>query len=442
MTIEEVVQLLKANQQPTLTRLQELVLRSCWEGKTYTTMAREAHYGAEHIRRVASQLWSLLSDFWGEQISKANFRSTLEPRRLTLSQIQLLEKLNYQAKTTSIEFPTGPVALESKFYICRPPLEELASIEILKPGSLLRIQAPGNFGKSSLIIRLLATAASVGYHIVNIDLQLADNAVFASLDKFLRWLCVIISRKLQIESKLDDYWDTEIGSKLSCTLYFQGYLLEKLKNPFVLVFNQLHIIFEYPEVAKEFLPLLRVWYEQGKQMKIWQKLRLVVSSTEIYVQLKVNQSPFNVGLLLKLPPFDSEQVLSLAQCYGLLWTKEEAKQLMGIVGGHPYLLHLALYHLYQTKVTLKQLLQQATTDSGIYHEHLRELLATLQKEPELSGAFKQVITAPKGVPLETPIAAKLANLWLINPNSSYFYTPSCELYRLYFGSQLIDMKIK
>ncbi|MEH2156718.1 AAA-like domain-containing protein [Nostoc sp.] len=46
-----------------------------------------------------------------------------------------------------------------------------------------------------------------------------------------------MSSKLQLESRLDDYWDEEVGSKVSCTNYFQGYLLEHLVCPFVLALN-------------------------------------------------------------------------------------------------------------------------------------------------------------------------------------------------------------
>ncbi len=47
MTIDEVVLLLKASQATGLTTLQEIILRSSWEGKTYTNIACEAHYGEE-----------------------------------------------------------------------------------------------------------------------------------------------------------------------------------------------------------------------------------------------------------------------------------------------------------------------------------------------------------------------------------------------------------
>ncbi|MHC5721883.1 MAG: AAA-like domain-containing protein, partial [Nostoc sp.] len=82
----------------------------------------------------------------------------------------------------------------------------------------------------------------------------------------------------------------------------------------------------------------------------------MVHSTDIYVPLELNQSPFNVGLPIQLDNFSQEEIQQLAQCYGLNWTDGEgAKQLMAMVGGHPALVNLALYHLSRNEVTLSQL---------------------------------------------------------------------------------------
>ncbi|NEP63398.1 MAG: hypothetical protein F6K31_41945 [Symploca sp. SIO2G7] len=70
--------------------------------------------------------------------------------------------------------------------------------------------------------------------------------------------------------------------------------------------------------------------------KILQRLRLVVvHSTEVYIFLNVNESPFNVGVPIELPEFTQEQVRELAQQYELDCTVSEVEQLQGLVGGHP-----------------------------------------------------------------------------------------------------------
>lgn len=440
MTIDEVVMLLKASQTNGLTPLQEIVLRSSWEGKTYTSIALEAHYGEERVRKVASHLWQLLSDFWGEPINKANFRPSLELRRLTKVHQQLIKEFNRTATAVSLEFPSGPVSLNSRFYIARPPIEELAYAEIAEPGSVICIRASKKMGKSSLILRILAQAKNQGFRTVSLDFQQAEKAVFDNLDRFLRWFCANVSRELQLEPKLNDYWDEEMGSKISCSIYFQTYLLTKVQTPLVLVLNEVDWVFSYPEIAADFLPLLRSWYEQAKRVEVWQKLRLVlVYSTEILVPLKLTQSPFNIGLPIKLPNFTKEQVQELAQRHGLDWADtKDADRLMAMLGGHPYLVRLALYHLLGKgglEGNLQRLLQQAPTEAGIYHEYLRQYVLALGEKPELGAAFYEVIHATGNVKLAPEIAYKLQSMGLIHLEGDRI-TPACELYRLYFGRHL------
>ncbi|MDB9375371.1 AAA-like domain-containing protein [Nodularia sphaerocarpa] len=440
MTIDEVVLLLKASQVNSLTTLQEMILRSSWEGKTYTSIAFEAHYGEERVRKVAAHLWQLLSDFWREPINKSNFRETLSSRRLGKTHQQLIKEFNRAATAISLEFPNGPVSLNSRLYIPRPPVEELAYAEIATPGSVICIQAPKKMGKSSLILRVIARATNEGFHTVILDFQQADKVVFSSLDKFLRWLCANVSRELQLESKLNDYWDEDMGSKVSCTIYFQKYLLAAMKSPVVLVLNEVDWVFEYPEIAGEFLPLMRSWYEQSKMLEVWQKLRLVlVYSQEILTPLKLTKLPFNMGLLIKLPTFTKAQVEDLAQRHGLDWAdSQNTDSLMAMVGGHPYLIRLALYHLVGRgglEGNLQELLQQAATTEGIYHEYLRQYVLVLQGEPELATAFSEVITAINDVKLEAVTAYKLHSMGLVHLEGDRC-TPACELYRLYFRGQL------
>ncbi|WP_445634068.1 GGDEF domain-containing protein [Nostoc sp. DSM 114161] len=440
MTIDEVVLLLKASQATGLTTLQEIVLRSAWEGKTYIKIAVEGNYPEDRVRKVAGDLWQVLSDFYKESINQSNFRQTVENHRLGKAHQQLLREFNQAATAISLEFPSGPVSLNSRFYISRAPIEELAYAEITQPGSVICIKAPKKMGKSSLVLRLLARAKKQNFCTVSLDFQQADKTVFANLDKFLRWFCANVSRELQLEPKLNDYWDEEMGSKVSCSIYFQNYLLSVLETPLVLVLNEADWVFDYQEIAQELLLLVRSWHEQAKAVEIWQKLRLVlVYSTEILFPIKLNQSPFNIGLPIKLALFTKEQVQDLAQRHGLDWTDgEDAHSLMAMLGGHPYLVRLALYHLVGKgglQGNLKQLLQQAPTESGIYHEYLRQYILALRNQPDLAAAFDRVINAKSYVKLEPALAYKLQGMGLINLEGDRC-TPACELYRLYFREHL------
>ncbi|MGK7932747.1 MAG: AAA-like domain-containing protein, partial [Microcystaceae cyanobacterium] len=310
-------------------------------------------------------------------------------------------------------------------------------------GSLVRIKAPAKMGKTSLMLRTLAFVNRKNYYTIRIDLRQADSHLFDHLDHFLRWICANIAQQLGKPPKLDDYWDEELGSKVSCTAYLQDYILDSLDYPLVLAIDEVNCLFEYGNIAKEFLPLLRFWHEEGNNIEIWQNLRLIiVHSTEIYIPLKFQQSPFNVGVPIQLPEFSLEQVQALANYHSFLTQKDDLDEdslnsLMAMVGGHPYLIRLALYHLYQNDVTMKQLLQEAPTVTGIYGHHLQNHLITLQKYPDLISAFTQVIAVSSSVHLETIIAYKLASMGLIKLQGNEIL-PSYQIYSLYF-SRLLNM---
>ncbi len=440
MTIEEIILLLKASFPNTLTPLQELVLRSSWDGKTYTHIALEAHYGEERVRKVASSLWQLMSDFWQEPIQKSTFRQVLELQQMNRRQFQLIKEFNRVGSKVSLEFPSGPVSIDSNFYICRQPIEQMACDEITKPGGAVCIKSPRKMGKSSLLLRILAHGRNLGYRTVSLDFQQADMSIFTNIDRFLRWFCANVSRELDLEPKLNDYWNEDMGSKVSCLIYFQDYLLASLEQPFILALNEIDVVLEYPEIARDFLTLLRSWYEQAKYMSVWQGLRLVMAySSEILVPLRMMHSPFNIGLPIKLPPFSLEQVEDLVQRHGLDWCdRTEVNRLMGMVGGHPYLIRLALYYLVGKgglSGDLEQLLQQAPTESGIFDEYLRQYVLFLRGEPELAAAFHEVIATNIPVKLELVLAQRLQSLGLVNLEGDRVY-PSCELFRLYFHEQL------
>ena len=331
-------------------------------------------------------------------------------------------------------YPNGAVPLTSPFYLERTPFKAQIDREIRKPGALVRIKAPREMGKTSLLMRVLDSAKGLGYKTVSLNIEQVDAEILGNLDRFLRWLCANVARQLQLTPMLDEYWDEDLGSKISCTAYFQDYLLEKNSTPIVLAFDEMNRIFEYPQMAQDFLPLLRSWYEEAKISPIWQKLRLiVVHSTEIYIPLQLNQSPFNVGLPIQLDTFSLTEVQQLARCYGLDWDDNgvEARQLMAMVGGHPALVNIALYHLSDGDVSLLELLKTAPTAAGIYHHHLQRHWVTLTQQPELAQALDRVMSATQPIALAPILAYQLSSLGSIERLGDKV-VPACELYRQAF----------
>lgn len=338
------------------------------------------------------------------------------------------------------ELPQGQVRLDSKFYVERVPDEGQCYREIIHAGTLIRIKAPRQMGKTSLMSRILDQARDYGYRTVPLSFQHADKAVFSSLDQLLQWFCARIARKLHLSPSITEYWSDIYGSKDNCTAYFEDCILPTLDGPLVLGLDEVDRVFQYPKIADDFFGLLRAWYEEAgygdSDSGLWEKLRLVVvHSTEVYIPLDVNQSPFNVGLPIELSEFRPEQVQDLAHRHGLPWGMASVEQLMQMVGGHPYLVRLALYHICKNQVSLAELIETAPTESGIYGDHLRRHLWNLQQHLELIPAFSRVLDTPDPVELESRLAFKLHSLGLVQLQGNEVRL-RFELYRRYFSDRL------
>ncbi|WAL61357.1 AAA-like domain-containing protein [Thermocoleostomius sinensis] len=331
------------------------------------------------------------------------------------------------------ELPEGQVPLGSVFYMERPPIEADSYKTILQPGALIRIKGPRRMGKTSLMVRVLDYAAQQHYQTVSLSLQLADRQVFQDLNRFLQWFCASVGLGLQLPSRLTDYWDDLFGSQISCKMYFEQYLLTAIAHPLVLGLDDVDRLFQFPHLASDFFGLLRSWHEEGKNREIWKKLRLVVvHSNEVYIPLEANRSPFNVGLPIELKPFTVVQVQTLANRYGLSWSVEDAKKLMDLVDGHPFLVRQGLHHIWHNNVTLDELVQTPASGEGIYYEHLQQQLWYLQQQPELAEVFAQALTQ-SSTEFDLVQLSKLQSMGLVHLQGNR-PVPSCRLYRQYFQS--------
>lgn len=421
-----------------------LILEYAWHNKKYDDIAAiNPHYSLSYISQdAAPKLWQLLTEVLGEKVKKANVKQVIE--RYWENQSSSSEQNLIPQQQSLIRYQNTPQqeSLTPDFYIERPPIERICYQTLIEPGSLLRIKAPSQMGKTSLMTTILAKLALENYRTISLSFELADRKThFTNLDRLLRWFGTNITRELQLANQLDQYWDEQaIGSKVSCTTYFEQYLLTQTDSPIVLFLDDVDLLFSYPEISQDFFGLLRSWYEKARIRNLWKKLRLAIAhATEVYIPLNINQSPFNVGNPIELKDFTQTQIEQLAKQYGLDSNPDLVEQMINLVGGHPYLLQTVFSHLKTNPdLTLEQFLAIASTESGLYNNHLREYLLNLLANPELAAAFKNVVTATNPVQLKPMVAYKLHSMGLVNLQGNRA-TPRCNLYRQYFSDYLDDI---
>jgi hypothetical protein len=338
--------------------------------------------------------------------------------------------------------------LDSVFYIDRPILESLCYQAIQQPGTTLYIRAPKQMGKTSLMTRILAYAKTQGDRTVSVSLQLADAEILQNLEGFLQWFCARVSKQLGLPNASADFWDNSLGSKSNTTDYFEAIVLANLvrtaspkeNRPLVIAIDELNQLFAYPDIAREFLLLLRTWSEQAKarvaDSNPWHKLRLVtVHSTEILMPPAIDPSLWNTGLVIELPEFTSAQVQVLAYRYEQEISEQQIEQLIALLGGHPYRLQLAFSYLQQQTVTLKQLLANAEMTLAIYGEHLQQQWWNLQRYPDLLPSFTQIVRQSSPVDCTAGQGFQLQQMGLVHLQGLQT-SLACELLRPFFGDRL------
>jgi hypothetical protein len=327
------------------------------------------------------------------------------------------------------------VPLSSPFYMERPPIEADCYRAIVQPSALIRIKAPRQMGKSSLMARILNHARENGDRTVSLSFQEADGDIFAELTGFLQWFCATIADALSLPDQLEQHWSGPLGSKQKCSKYLANYLLPTLSGPLTLGLDEVDLVFQYPKIAEDFFALLRAWHEKRND-PIWQRLRLIIThSKEVYVPLKINQSPFNVGLAKDLPEFTPSQVSELAARHSLT-LGNDLTTLMTMLGGHPYLVRVALYHLATERYALPELLAIAPTEEGPYAEHLRRHLQNLEESPDLLAAMRTVLQSQEPAKVGSKAAFRLQSMGVVKFRQNRI-EPLCDLYRIAFREHLM-----
>ncbi|NER97287.1 MAG: serine/threonine protein kinase [Symploca sp. SIO1B1] len=341
-----------------------------------------------------------------------------------------------------LDYPSSPSLSLSPDYLERTAIESRCYAAIEKPGIPIRIQAPWHMGKTWLLGKILSRAKQQGYWVVSLSFGIVDKERLSELDQFLRWFAACIGSELkelgvqlELPKNLEDYWDNTFGSKHSCKKYVAKNLLAKINKPLVLGLDDMDVIYQNPEITQEFFDLLRGWCEEGKRSPNWDKLRLVLAySRKIHIS-DIFRSPFNLGEPINSLEFEPEEVEKLAQQYKLDWNDEQIKQLMAMVGGHPYLVQIAFQAISHQNMKLDELLTKAHTTDGIYHEHLENIYGQLQQLPQLKDAMKQVVQTTEPVLLEWEQRLMLEGMGLVKLEENKV-TIRCPLYRQYFQNHL------
>src|SRR5262249_38142225 len=127
-------------------------------------------------------------------------------------------------------FSAGFVEMECPYYVTR--IEEATNLPyILQPGALVKIFAPRQYGKRSLLLRMSELAIQNGHEVITVDFQQdftpkemkdLDTFLWHLIHRCMRGLGV---RSAEYKNDLDAIWAEESTEPLKFMDFFQQVLM-------------------------------------------------------------------------------------------------------------------------------------------------------------------------------------------------------------------------
>ena len=352
--------------------------------------------------------------------------------------LQRLQRLRSQVIRKSPPLlQTFPVTWvhQSPFYIERETDREAMSALREIQGVTITIKGPRQMGKSSLLNRLLVEAGAKDMRSAFIDFQLIENTAIENADVFYRQFCSLLSWEFGIEDRTEEFWKYPLGPVQKTTNYLQKHLLKEIQNvQILLAMDEVERMFASP-FRSDFFSMLRSWHNNRARGGDWTRFNMaLVTSTEPYQFIAdLNQSPFNVGQVVELVDFTPDQVADLNHRQHNPLTEAQVKQLIDLIGGHPYLTRKALYLVASQRTTFTEMLDDACEDDGPFGDHLRNYLFRMGDQEKLKAGLVQVIKHQRCS--DEHIFFQLRGAGLVKRIGNQVL-PRNQLYADYFGKRL------
>lgn len=285
--------------------------------------------------------------------------------------------------------PPPKSAYDPAWYLERPAEQERARAALAAPGSPVVLQAPELFGKTWLLVHLLAELQERG-RTVYIHLKSLGEESVSNFSTFLRELGRLLLENCSLPAALlEQAWARSNNPAANWNWLMATHVLPSSGDGrwLVLALDGADAIAEQAYFDR-FLTLMRGMAEAAA-FPPWGVLRLILtlSSTIALRGQDIHRSPLeNVAQIIPLTDLATDQVAQFASWYGC--REQTLQTMLDQVGGHPYLVHLSLYEAQHRKLPLSEVL---AAKSRIFEPYLQMCRKRLLQQPELYQAFRSVI---------------------------------------------------
>ena len=329
----------------------------------------------------------------------------------------------------------GPVPRDSPFYVDRE-VDRSILAHMRATGATVTIKGHQQVGKSSLLARLHAWAVQDGRASCILSFRRLEGPALAQTAAMFLEIAQLIADRLDLDADPAGDWSPLRGPKRNLTRFLEKKVLAQVDGPVQLLFDEADLTFPHRAACEDLFSTLRSWHnERASDLddRGWKRLGMVVAhATDPALWIRdLNQSPFNVGLRVVLDDFDADEISLLNGRYGRpLRGKAEVTRLMTLVGGHPYLVRLALYTMATRPCTLAQIERGATDEDGPFAPHLRHLLKILLGDEPLRAAVRSILNS--GTCDDEMLFQRLWSVGLIRGESRDRVAPRYKIYEDYF----------
>jgi hypothetical protein len=333
--------------------------------------------------------------------------------------------------------PGGTLDVDDPWYLPRQT-DVTALAHIRQQGQTLTIKGPRQMGKSSLLVRTVKAGLDAGKHVALLDFQLVGEDGKEDADLFFRRFASWVAEQLDLPDVVAKFWNADYASPQNCTRYMEQHVLESLGAPCIVAIDETDAIFQ-TSFSQDFFSMLRSWHNRRADpiRKSWKKLDIILSTStepQFFID-RPHESPFNVGVTLRVEDFQPDQVGELNARHPRPLARGEIDRLYRLIRGHPFLTRKALYMAAGSTPTCSadDLFAHARDDGGPFGDHLRDYLLRLQRKQDLIPALRQVVD---GRTLHDELAIyRLQALGLVRRDGQKV-VPRCDLYGEYFRERL------